>query len=120
MYSVTAHTRPGGHCPYDDYVDGVSEAGQKKDAAKIDALVKELASVGAQQLAKMSKAEKMNDVRQLRPGRHRIFFFFDSDSQTYVLLNGFLKKSRRTPPTELARAEGLRSAYWSESKMSRR
>ena len=120
MYSVTAFTRPGGRCPYDDYVDGVSKAGRKKDAAKIDALVKQLASVGAQQLVRMSKAEKMNDVWQLRPGRHRVFFFFDSDSQAYVLLNGFLKRSRRTPPTELARAEGLRSAYLSESRISRR
>ena len=97
MYSVTAYTRPGGRCPYDDYVDGVLEAGRKKDAPKIDALVKQLASVGAQQLVRMSKGEKMNDVWQLRSGRHRIFFFYDSGSQTYVLLNGFLKQSNRTP-----------------------
>ena len=83
--------------PYDDYVDGVLEAGRKKDAPKIDALVKQLASVGAQQLVRMSKGEKMNDVWQLRSGRHRIFFFYDSGSQTYVLLNGFLKQSNRTP-----------------------
>ena len=113
MYSVTAYTRPGGRCPYDDYVDGVLGAGRKKDAPKIDALVKQLASVGAQQLVRMSKGEKMNDVWQLRSGRHRIFFFYDSGSQTYVLLNGFLKQSNRTPLAELAGAQRLRSAWLS-------
>lgn len=48
---------------------------------------------------------------QLRPGHHRVFYFWDDSSARYVLLNGFLKQSRRTPAAEIERAEALRTEY---------
>ena len=39
----------------------------------------------------------MNDVWQLRPGHHRIFYFWNAQAGRYVLLNGFHKESGRTP-----------------------
>ena len=59
-------------------------------------------------LVKMQLAEKMNDVWQLRVGVHRVFYFWHGDAQRYVMLNGFRKQTRRTPPAELQRAEALR------------
>ena len=50
----------------------------------------------------------MNDVWQLRIGRHRVFYFWHGAAQAYVILNGFRKQSRKTPPAELQRAEALR------------
>ena len=55
----------------------------------------------------MRLATKMNDVWELRVGRHRVFYFLDADTGRYVILNGFLKQTRKTPPQELQRAENL-------------
>lgn len=102
------HRRPDGSCPYEEYVREVRKSGRKNDPAGIRALVDHLGQFGSQRLAAMDKAEKMNDLWQLRKGRHRIFYFWNAQSGRYVLLNGFLKKSNRTPRNELARAEALR------------
>ena len=86
-------------------------AGKKKEAAKIGALVERLKDSGSAELAKMRRTEKMNDVWQLRIDTHRVFYFWHADSERYVILNGFLKQSRKTPPQELERAESLRIEY---------
>ena len=111
MHDLTAHTRRRGECPYEAYVGDVFASGRKADAAKIRAYVDRFREHGSQRLVAMQAAEKMNDVWQLRPGRHRIFYFWDDSSARYVLLSGFLKQSRRTPAAEIERAEALRTEY---------
>ena len=83
------HYRPNGSCPYEEYVQKVFSSGRKKDAAKIRVYVDRLGTEGSQRLMEMLWAEKMNDVWQLRPGHHRIFYFWDSQARTYVLPNGY-------------------------------
>jgi len=112
MYTVVAHVRPNKHCPYSDYLAELQRSGAKKDIAKILAAVEQLRKSGAQELVRIELAEKMNDVWQLRPQPYRIFFFFDPGRQRYVLLNGYRKKSRKTPPGEIAMAERLRAEYY--------
>lgn len=87
-------------------------SGAKKDVAKILAVVGQLQDRGAQGLVQTELAEKMNDVWQLRPQPHRIFFFFDPGRQRYVLLQGYRKKTPKAPPGEIARAERLRQEYY--------
>ena len=53
----------------------------------------------------------MNDVWELRIGRHRVFCSLGADTVNYVILNGFLKQKRKTPPQELQRAENLRAEH---------
>ena len=107
MFDITLHVRPNGSCPYDEYVRSVYTSGKKTEAAAIRALVDRLALLGSQRLVAIQKAEKMNDVWELRRGQHRIFYFWHAAGHTYVLLNGFRKKSRKAPPRELRRAENL-------------
>jgi phage-related protein len=95
-----------------DYLAELSRTGAKKDIAKILASVEQLKKSGVQELVRIALAEKMNDVWQLRPQPHRIFFFFDPGRQRYVLLHGYRKKSRKTPPGEIAMAERLRAEYY--------
>ena len=108
MYNLDFHIRSNGSCPYDEYVRTVFQSGAKKEAAKIRATVDRLMELGSARLNAMALAEKMNDVWQLRAGAHRIFYFWHADAQRYVLLNAFRKKSRKTPPSDLQRAEDLR------------
>ena len=108
MYDAEFHIRPNGSCPYDEYVKDVFQSGAKKEAAKIRATVEQLKQSGSYGLAGMKRTEKMNDVWQLRIAVHRIFYFWHDEAQRYVILNGFRKQSRKTPPPELDRAEALR------------
>ena len=111
MYPVVFHRRPNGAIPYEEYVRSVYHAGQKTDAARIRAFVERLRQEGSQRLVARRWSEKMNDVWQLRAGQHRIFYFWHSDAERYVILNCFRKRSRRTPRPELVRAESLRDEH---------
>ncbi|GHV54070.1 hypothetical protein FACS1894216_13310 [Synergistales bacterium] len=44
------------------------------------------------------------ELWELRPTNDRIFFVYWKDD-TFVLLHHFVKKTRKTPPREIARAE---------------
>jgi len=92
-------------------VEEVRLSGKKAEAAKIDATLSDLLEWGSPVLVTMKKAEKMNDVWQLRSGKHRVFYFWDAHSETYVILHGFRKTTRKTPPHQLARAESLVDTY---------
>lgn len=105
---IVFHRRANGSCPYEEYVGGVIHGGSKKEAARIGALVDQLRELGSDELVKMRRAEKMNDVWQLRSGVHRVFYFWYAAIQRYVVLNGFRKQTRKTPKQELERAESLR------------
>ena len=111
MYSVVFHHRRNGAVPYEEYVRSVYRAGQKTEAARIRAFVERLGREGSQRLVSRRWAEKMNDVWQLRAGQHRIFYFWHPEAERYVILNGYRKRSRRTPRSELARAESLRAEH---------
>ena len=108
VHGLNFHIRPNGSCPYNEYVTTVFQSGSKQEAAKIRATVERLKQCGSAALAKISRAEKMNDVWQLRVGAHRIFYFWHDVASRYVMLNGFRKQSRKTPLGELQKAETLR------------
>jgi len=114
MYPVVFHQRPNGAIPYEEYVRTVYHAGQKTEAARIRAFVERLGQEGSQRLVARRWAEKMNDVWQLRAGQHRIFYFWHPEGERYVVLDGYRKRSRRTPRSELAIAEGLRAEHLGE------
>jgi len=111
VFRVSSYRRRNGDCPYEDYVESLFNTGRKKDAAKIDDYVQSLSERGSYVLQNLNWADKLNDVWELRPGRHRILYFLDPRNGTYVLLSGFLKRTRKTPRDELRRAERLMSEY---------
>jgi len=45
----------------------------------------------------------------------RVFCFFDH-GQLVILLNGFQKKTQKTPRTEIAKAERLKQEYFNEKR----
>lgn len=54
---------------------------------------------------------------QLGSNIWRVFCFFDGD-KLVVLINGFQKKTRKTPKNEIAKALSLMSSYYEEKKDS--
>ena len=116
MFRVSSYRRQNGDCPYEEYVESLFRTGRKKDAAKIDVYVQELRERGSYELTKLGWSEKWNDIWELRPGRHRVLYFWDYRRRVYILLNGFLKSTRKTPNSELQRAEGLMTEYFVRQK----
>lgn len=48
---------------------------------------------------------------------YRIFFIFDNGN-IVVLFNGFQKKSQKTPPSEIERAERIKEEYYASKQSS--
>ena len=111
MYDIHVHTRPNGRSPFKEYVAKLRRTGDSASANRITRAVRDLENLGSQDLVRLKKAEKMNDVWQLRSGSHRIFYAWDAGSQKYVILHGFRKRAARTPTRELQRAERLMREY---------
>lgn len=111
VYELEFHIRSNSSCPYNEYVTSVFQSGAKQEAAKIRATVERLKQCGSAALVKISRAEKMNDVWQLRVRAHRIFYFWHGAASRYVILNAFRKQTRKTPFGELQKAETLRFEY---------
>ena len=112
MYVVEPYIRPNGSCPFEEYIQGLLRNGDKTGAVKVQAAADWLGNLGLQDMMRLRKAEVMNDVSQLRPVPHRIFFFWDGSARKYILLHGFRKKSNQTPRRELRHAENLRDEYF--------
>jgi phage-related protein len=47
----------------------------------------------------------------------RVFCFFD-EGNLVILLNGFQKKTQKTPPSEIKKAEKLKNEYYNEKRRS--
>lgn len=58
------------------------------------------------------------DIRELRPGHNRIFYFC-CDRNNYILLHHFRKKSQKTPPLEIEKAKAERKDYLSRKESAK-
>lgn len=55
------------------------------------------------------------DLWELRPGNNRIFYFYH-DSDYFVLLHSFRKKTQKTPRREITKAKAERDDYLSRKE----
>jgi phage-related protein len=79
-------------------------------------LIEELDTIPAQYLKKLTGTEDVWEVRvQVGNDTIRLLGFFYG-SRFLVLTNGFAKKTRKTPPKEIALAETRRRDYLNRSK----
>jgi phage-related protein len=95
---------------FKDFFLDLPENEQEKILYVLD-LVKKLRWVPEKFLKHMRQTEGLFEIR-VRAGHvdYRIFCFFDSDSRV-ILLNGFKKKSQKTPAKELNIAVNLMRTY---------
>jgi phage-related protein len=73
-----------------------------------------LERVPANYLKSMEGTDGLYEARiQLGSNIWRVFCFFDK-GKLVVLLNGFTKKTQKTPTNEIAKAVGLMKEYYSQ------
>ena len=100
---------PNGRIPAREFVDSLDE----KAAARIDAFIERLRIYGNQMQGKFVK-KLTHEIFELRVKQFdRIFRipFFYQPGMLMVVTSGFQKKTERTPPGEIARAEQLRNLW---------
>jgi phage-related protein len=100
---------PNGRVPAREFVDSLDD----KAAARVDAFIERLRMYGNRMEGKFVK-KLSNDVFELRVKQFdRIFrvLFFYQPGMLIVIASGFQKKTNRTPPAEIARAEQLRKLW---------
>ena len=107
---------------YRDYFWDFYEEQNKDVQRKIDWVVKlieEVRMVPEKYFKHIESTDGLYEIRVQAGGDiYRIFSFFD-EGNLIILLNGFQKKSERTPKGEIDRAERLRKEYYNEKSKSK-
>lgn len=79
-------------------------------------LIEDIPQVPETYLKKLEGTDGLYEIRvQFGSDIFRIFCFFD-DGKLIILLNGFQKKTQKTPKKEIKRALKLREEYYAEKE----
>ena len=115
MFNIDYYELPNGERPVEKFLDSLNLKMRVKALGSIEIL----AEFGNKLREPYSKA-LVNGLFELRikfsGDITRIFYFFITDN-TIILTNGFIKKTRKTPPSEIAL--GLKYKYDYESRLKK-
>ncbi len=108
--TVIFYKTADGRCPVHDFLDSL----QSKVAQKVTwvlNLLEDLDIVPSSYFKKLVGSEEIWECRiQFGSNAYRIFCFF-VDNSVVVLTHGFIKKSQKTPKSEIERAESYRRDF---------
>jgi phage-related protein len=100
---------------YLDFFRQQTEEVQKKFNFTLQ-LISELERVPAQYFKHIENTEGLYEIRVEAGGNiFRVFCFFDK-GKLVILINGFQKKTQKTPKKEIELAEKLRKQYFNEKE----
>ena len=102
MYQILVYHTPKGNNPLGKFFRDLTKKNKQDEITLIKSMIYDLANMGLEIDKKYKNAIKpMGDkIYELRPKNYRVFFFFFYNDTIY-LLNGFEKKTNKTPKNEL-------------------
>lgn len=113
--TVIFYTTAEGKCPARDFLDALSA----KTAQKVTwvlRLVEELDFIPAAYFKKLTGSEEIWECRiQFGSNAYRFFCFF-MKSEVIVLTHGLIKKTQKTPKSEIEKAEACRKDFMRRQK----
>lgn len=102
---------------FEDFLKDLPEKAQDK-IFKIIEVIETFEQVPSNYLKYIQGTKGLFEARvKLGSNIWRVFCFFD-EGKIVILLNGFAKKSQKTPPKEIAKAERLMKKYYKEKERS--
>ena len=107
MYEVEFYKKTNESIPVLDFIKKLNNENEKE---KIFAYIKYLREYGLTLREPHIKKLTNTDIWELRPRNNRILFFCFKDGN-FVLLNGFVKKTQKTPQKEIDRAAKYMNDY---------
>ncbi|RJO74426.1 MAG: type II toxin-antitoxin system RelE/ParE family toxin [Myxococcales bacterium] len=108
LWTVVRYRRANGETPFDEFMEGLVP----KDKARVVRTVELLETFGPRLTEPYAKKIQGSELWELRvPSGSNAFrvFYVAWTGRTFVLFNGFRKKTQKTPLKELARAQRLLS-----------
>ena len=106
-YIVKKYTNRNGRCLLDEYVSDLLAKNKKNEIAQINLYINILGDLGYE-IHKYKQYSKHLEGKlyELRPGKHRIIYFYhDVEDNSYVLLHAFKKSTQKTPLSEIEKAK---------------
>ena len=111
---VVLYNKPNGDYPVEQFLESLPVKVSQKIVWVVH-LIEDLERVPAQYFSKMSGSDDVWEFRiKLGSNIYRVFAFFDGHK--VVLTNGFVKKTSKTPPGEISRAEEYKREYFSRRR----
>jgi phage-related protein len=102
---------------FEDFLNGLPIKAQNKVYRIIEA-IETLERIPSNYLKYIKGTDGLFEARiQLGSNIWRVFCFFD-EGQLVILLNGFVKKTQKTPRQEINKAETLMKEYYMEKRRS--
>ena len=111
MPQVLEYRTPDGSNPYREFLETVRRSGDRQILRGIQRTTDKLSANGFALLNTAMMDNIENDIYELRIGPYRVFCLYDRGADTFMLLHGFRKQTRRTPESQKARARALASQY---------
>ena len=104
-----------GYCPVQKFIDSLSGKAAQKITWTLS-LLEELDVLPSSYFKKLVNSDGIWEVRiSLGSDIYRIFCFFTGKS-VVILTHGLVKKTQKTPPGEIERAESYKQEYLSRGK----
>ncbi len=115
MYTIDFYEKNGKSQILEFLEDLRKRINSSKDAriqySQVSTYIQLLSDNGTVNLPKTVAKHLDGEIWELRPGNNRVFFFFYSGENTYVLLHQFRKKSQKTPAKEHRKAKAEKEDY---------
>lgn len=109
---VKFYRTAGGYCPVQEFINSLSAKAAQKVTWTLS-LLEELESLPAMYFKKLVNTDGIWEVRiTLGSNIYRIFCFFAGNA-VVILTHGLVKKTQKTPPSEIERAEAYKREYLS-------
>lgn len=117
MRQIIFYRTSSGNNPVEDFLDFLSPK-QVQKVIWVLKLVTELESIPTKYFKKLVNTDDIWEIRvQLDNNIFRILCFFDSNN-IIILTNGFIKKTQKTPKTEIELAEKRKNDYLQRKKIN--
>lgn len=108
--TVTFYKTIDGRCPIQSFIDSLPSKVAQKVTWVLN-LLEDLDLVPSSYFKKLVGTEEIWECRiQFGSNTYRIFCFF-ADNSVVVLTHGFIKKSQKTPKSEIEKAESYRRDF---------
>lgn len=105
-----------GESPFREWLDELPI----KDQAKMLARIQQVEEKGIPESLKMQWIKKLRDniweIRSWRGGNHQRACYFHVQNGKYLITHGFTKKTDKTPPAEIDKAQRIQQTYIQEQK----
>lgn len=113
--NVKFYMTADGYCPVQEFIEGLPGKAAKKVTWTLT-LLEEMEFLPSTCFKKLISSDGIWEVRvSLGSNIYRIFCFFTGNS-VVILTHGLVKKTRKTPPGEIERAESYKHEYLSRRK----